>query len=67
MTLTEQLKELLEQLKRDVEGDLKQANMTLNNDYQDNIFLSSRGTLLNEIENTLELNLATFKQIKENK
>lgn len=58
------LTELLEQLLRDVQGDLRQANMTLN-DTRDDDFLSTRHSLIHEIKSTLRVNSATLDTLIE--
>ena len=53
--------ELLHQFQRDIEGDLRQANMILSDDYRDNDFLSTRNSLINEIQSTLRVNNSTLQ------
>ena len=64
MNLIEHLISLLEQLRRDVDNDLRQANLTLN-DTRDENFLKSRSDLLTEIKSTFRVNLANLRELQE--
>ena len=64
MNLIEHLISLLEQLRRDVDNDLSQANLTLN-DTRDENFLRNRSDLLTEIKSTFRVNLANLRELQE--
>ena len=64
MNLIEHLISLLEQLRRDVDDDLRQARLTLS-DTRDEDFLSRRATLIVEIERTFRVNLAHLRELQE--
>ncbi len=64
MNLIEHLISLLEQLRRDVDNDLRQANLTLN-DTRDENFLRNRSDLLTEIKSTFRVNLANLRELQE--
>ena len=64
MNLIEHLISLLEQLRRDVDNDLRQANLTLN-DTRDENFLRNRSDLLTEIKSTFRVNLANLPELQE--
>ena len=64
MNLIEHLISLLEQLRRDVDNDLRQAHLTLT-DTRDENFLRNRSDLLTEIKSTFRVNLANLRELQE--